>query len=57
MYLLLGLKQSAWLTKTGQYSTDIAEARRLPRDEAVTIAKRHKEASNTLILVAEADII
>ena len=57
MYLLLGMKQAAWLTSTGQYSTDVSVARKFERDEAVAISKRHKEASNILILVREEDLV
>lgn len=50
-YYLAGLRQSAWLTKTGQYSTDIREAARFTREEAIARAKRHKESSNILLPV------
>lgn len=48
---LAGLKQSAWLTRTGQYSTDISSALRLPLEEALERCRVHKSASNILIPV------
>lgn len=49
---LAGLKQGAWLTKTGQYSTDLASASTYSLSNALIIAKRHKEASNILLPVS-----
>lgn len=57
MYLLAGLKQGGWLTKTGQYSTDISQAAVFNREEALMRARRHKEASNVLLLVRQDDIV
>lgn len=48
---LAGLKQSAWLTKTGQYSTDIKSAMILPLGEALARCRLHRTASNILIPV------
>jgi len=56
MYLLAGLKQGGWLTKTGQYSTDLSAAKRMSRDEALATIARHNEASNILIPVREEDL-
>lgn len=56
-YLLAGLKQGGWLTKTGQYSTDVSDAAVFDRDEALLRARKHKAASNTLLLVRQEDIV
>lgn len=57
MYLLAGLKQGGWLTKTGQYSTDITAAKRMDRDEALATVARHNEAANILVPVREEDLV
>lgn len=48
---LAGLRQSAWLTKTGQYSTDRTSALILPLEEALERCRLHKASSNILIPV------
>lgn len=53
---LLGMRQAGWLTVTGQYSTDIKDARKVGYGEALKIAARHKEASNILIPVRVEDV-
>lgn len=57
MYYLLGMKQSGWVTRTGQYSTDIADAKTFTRDEALAQAARHKTSSNILIPVCKEDLV
>lgn len=47
-YYLVGLKQSAWLTTTGQYSTDRTAAAKFSFDDAIARCRRHKEAGNIL---------
>lgn len=56
MYYLLGMKQSAWLTTTGQYNTDRKQAQVFDRETAFARAARHKEASNILIPVRVEDM-
>lgn len=56
MYYLAGLKQSAWVTKTGQYSTDIKSAATFTREEALERCAKHKAASNILLPVRIEDI-
>jgi len=48
---LAGLKQGAWVTKTGQYSTDITQARTFGLTEALDRCRQHKAAGNVLIPV------
>lgn len=56
-YLLASLKLSGWLTRTSQYSSDVNEAQVFTRDEALTIAKRHKEAGRVLVPVRKEDVV
>jgi hypothetical protein len=51
-YYLASLKLSAWMSKTGQYTSDITQARELTYPEAIAVAKRHKQASAILVPVA-----
>jgi hypothetical protein len=55
-YLLVGLKQSGWLTKSGQYSTDRNDAAVFDRDEALARVAKHRGASNILIPVRQEDL-
>lgn len=48
---LLGVKQSAWVTATGQYSTDIKTAQVFGLDEGLARCRKHKAASNLLVPV------
>lgn len=57
IYHLLGMKQSGWLTKTGQYSSDVTAAASYTREAALTLARRHKSAANILIPVRQEDIV
>lgn len=41
-YLLWSGKMQGWFTTSGTYGSDLDNAARLPRDEALAIAKRHK---------------
>ena len=52
MVYLLGVKQMAWVTSTGQYSTDIKAAQVFDLDEALARCRKHKAASNLLIPVS-----
>ena len=56
MYYLLGVKQSAWVTRTGQYSTDIKEAQQFDRDSALVRCRTHRGAANILVPVLIADM-
>ncbi len=56
MFYLLGMKQSGWLSKTGQYSSSLADAAIFPSDEAFLRIKKHREASNILIPVRVEDM-
>ena len=56
LYYLVGLRQGAWMTKTGQYSTDRKQARQVSWDEAIDLCRRHKAASNILVPVLVADM-
>lgn len=48
---LLGVKQMAWVTSTGQYSTDIKTAQVFDLNAAIERCKKHKAASNLLVPV------
>ena len=57
MYHLFSPRSSGWLTEAGNYSSDVTQARTLPRDEALALASRHKsDAGYQLIPVAVADL-
>lgn len=55
-YYLASLKLSGWLSKTGQYTTDIKEARLFNHMEALEFSRKHKEAGRVLVPVAKADM-
>lgn len=52
MVYLLGVKQMAWVTATGQYSTDIKAAQMFALDEGLARCRKHKTASNLLVPVS-----
>lgn len=55
-YYLLGMKQMGWVTKTGQYSTDIKTAATFGRTAAFARARAHKANSNILVPVLVEDM-
>jgi hypothetical protein len=55
-YLLAGLKQGAWLSRTSQYNTDIKQAAVFDREEALERCRKHKAASNILLPVRQEDL-
>lgn len=57
MYILWSGRLQGWLTRGSTYSSDQAEARRFPRDEAIEMCKRHKQqAGYGLLPVREEDL-
>lgn len=50
-YYLANLKFSGWLSRTGQVTTDLAEAKTFTADEAIAACKKHKEAGKLLVPV------
>ena len=55
-YYLASLKFQGWLTRTSQYSSDVADAQTFSRDEAMTMIARHKEAGRQLLPVRTEDL-
>jgi len=55
-YYLANLKLSGWLSKSHQVTTDIKEARVLGRNEALALARRHKQAGAILLPVRLEDM-
>lgn len=54
-YHLAGLRQSGWLTRSGQFSTDVEQAETFTREEAIARAIRAKGV-HVLIPVRKEDL-
>jgi hypothetical protein len=55
-YYLASLRLSGWMSKTGQYTSDITQAREFNHMEALTMAKRQKDGGNNVVPVEKADM-
>lgn len=55
-YYLASLKLSGWLSRTSQYTTDVKEARKFTLDDALALARKHKEAGRLLVPVLVAHV-
>ena len=57
MYLLYSLRSHGWLTKGSTYSTELASAKVVDRDEAIDTCRRFKsEGGHNLIPVRQEDL-
>lgn len=56
IYYLASLKLSGWLTKTGQYSSDIKSAQEYTREAALATASRHRSNHHILVPVRKRDM-
>lgn len=55
-YYLASLRNAAWMTGSGQWSTDLEQARDFNHMEALAQAKLFRENQHTVVPVAVADI-
>lgn len=55
-YYIASLKLSGWMSKTGQYTTVLADAREFTHGEAIAMAKRQKAGGNIVVPVAKSDM-
>lgn len=56
MYYIASLKLSGWMSQSYQYTTDISQARKFSRDEALEMCRRQKAGGNSVILVSVEDM-
>lgn len=56
IYYIASLKLSAWLSRTGTYTTDVKEAREFDRMEALIFIKKQKNGGNVVIPVRKQDL-
>lgn len=57
LYLLYSPRGQGWFTKSSTYSSDIKQARELPRSMALDYVKRHRtDAGHMMIPVRLADM-
>jgi hypothetical protein len=56
IYYLASLKLSGWMSKTGQYTTDIKDAREFTRAEALAMVARQRGGGNVIVPVCKEDL-
>lgn len=57
MYILYNINSRGYFTRSSTYSSNWQDAKQLPRDEAIALAKRHKNhAGYGMILVRLEDM-
>lgn len=58
MYYLYSGRNQGWLTRSGTYSSDPAEARNFERADALAMCRRHKnQGGYQLLPVREEDLV
>lgn len=43
LYLVYSARSQGWITNSGQYNSDMKEARRMPRATAILLCRTHKQ--------------
>lgn len=57
IYLLYSPRGQGWFTQASTYSSDIKEAKQMPRDIALAMVRKHKtQAGHNMIPVRLADM-
>jgi hypothetical protein len=55
-YYIASLKLSGWMSKTGQYTTDLKDAREFDRMEALIMVKKQRNGGNVVVPVRKEDM-
>lgn len=56
IYYIASLKLSGWFSKSGQYTTDVKEAKEFDRIEALIFCQKQKNGGNSVIPVRKEDL-
>lgn len=55
-YYIASLRLSGWMSKTGQYTTDLKDAREFDHMSALIMAQKQRAGGNIVVPVCKADM-